>query len=102
MHQHAWESKIQENGCDALANLVVKNLRNQDLVARAGAIPIIIQAMRQHVLDPKVHEASCRVLRNLALENVHNQALVAEAGAIPIIVQAKDRNPKFKKLAVAP
>ena len=85
MADHPMVADVQSEGLDVLWSWALGE-DNKKMLVEAGAIPIILQAMRQHQSESSIQRRGCLALGNLAANNVDNKDLIAEA--IPVILQA--------------
>ena len=92
MKQHPSAPEVQASACGTLRVLAQDNLKHKDLIAKAGGIPIILQAIQQHQA-PQVQQAGCHALGYLALHHEQNNDMIVQAGAIPIILQMMKQHP---------
>ena len=77
----------QHMGCTALWHLAARNEQAKVAIFHAGAIPLILDAMRRHVSEVNVQCAACKVL--VLLGNTQNDAVcVALHEAVPLVLQA--------------
>ena len=77
----------QHMGCTALWHLAARNEQAKVAIFHAGAIPLILDAMRRHVSEVNVQDPACRAL--VLLGNTQNEAVcVALREAVPLVLQA--------------
>ncbi|CAI7909043.1 unnamed protein product, partial [Closterium sp. NIES-53] len=79
--QSASEAKVRRQAMEALAHVVAKAKENQDAAARAGAIPILTEALREGSL--LVQEKAAFALGSIAEDNDENKVMIAGTGAVP-------------------
>ena len=80
----AWGQHIS---CTALCHVAARNEQADVAIFHAGAIPLILDAMRRHVSEVKVQDAACKAL--VMLGKTSNEAVwVALREAVPLVLQA--------------
>ena len=73
--------------CTLIWHLALKNEQADVAIFHAGAIPLILDAMRWHVSEVKVQDAACKAL--VMLGKTSNEAVcVALREAVPLVLQA--------------
>ena len=80
----AWGQHIS---CTALCHVAARNEQADVAIFHAGAIPLILDAMRRHVSEFNVQRAACKALAMLG--KTSNEAVcVALREAVPLVLQA--------------
>ena len=95
MANHPMVVEVQTEGLDVLWSWALGQ-DSKKMLVEAGAIPIILAAMRRHQSVPSVQRRGCLTLGNLAPNNLHNKDLIVQA--IPIILQAMRQHPFVPKI----
>ena len=78
--------------CGALRN-VAGLADNKPKVASAGALEVVVAAMKAHVGVPAVQEAGCGALHNLAGVRGEDRAAVAAVGGLEAVAAALKAHP---------
>ena len=78
---------VQHLGCTLLSHLAARNERAKVAIFHAGAITLILDAMRRHVSEVKVQGAACTALAFLG-DTQKEAVCVALSEAIPLVLQA--------------
>eukprot|EP00961_Rhodomonas_salina_P027916 377640-Rhodomonas_salina.1 len=86
MKRHPESAAVQEQGCWALGNLAVNadnqvNAGNQLMIADAGGVEAVVEAMKRHPESAAVQDKGCGALWSLAC-NADNKVKIAGAGGV--------------------
>jgi len=71
--------------------ILMPNRSTQTRVRKAGAIPLILEAMRTYQDALKLQEQCCWFVRNTAYSHKENQAVLLEVGAPDSVLEAMSR-----------
>jgi hypothetical protein len=82
---HPADSELQHRGCFALGAFAGGR---QAGVARAGAIPAVVRALRLHPASAGVQGSCCTALTELCQVDTHNAVAACSEGAIALIAAA--------------
>jgi len=82
---------VQIEGCELILNLAsCGDKSNATKIAAAGAIPLVIDAMRNHENDETIIKTCCEALQNLSVTGTARNE-ITKAGGIPIILDLLER-----------
>jgi hypothetical protein len=84
-HSCPW---IQEQGCDAFQDHIIRKADNHRLSAVEGGIEAIVSAMATHIKESTVQKQGCAALATLAVQHDTNCASIAAKHGIEAVVSA--------------
>eukprot|EP01147_Barroeca_monosierra_P009162 gene9162-1454_t len=84
------KAPVQSKGCDALRNLSRSKDTRVAAVA-AGAVPVIIDAMKMHADNPSLLHSACLALRNMSCEEACRAAITC-ANGLHVVLGAMENN----------
>jgi hypothetical protein len=94
MRQFSRNEEMQTYGCGALGNLAKHELgTTARLVVEAGAVEVILDAMRTHPESNYVQRDVCRFLRTIASKDPKSIAFISDHGGVDLILAALENHP---------